>query len=84
MKTAISMPDIVFRQVEEHAARLKVSRSAFLTTAAQRYIEELDRDDEVARINAALEYIGDTDDTNAVVAEYSRRRLAEALADDEW
>lgn len=78
------MPDIVFQQVEEHAARLKMSRSAFLTHAALRYIEELDRDDEVARINAALEYIGDTDDTNQVVAEYSRRRLAEALADDEW
>jgi metal-responsive CopG/Arc/MetJ family transcriptional regulator len=84
VKTAISIPDAVFHQVEEHAARLKISRSAFLTHAAQRYIKELDRDDAVARINAAVEYIGDTDDTAVVVADYGRRHVAGTLANDEW
>ena len=78
------MPDVVFHQVSEHAIRLGISRSAFLTHAAERYLAELDREDAVAEINAALDYIGDTDDTNAVVAAYGKRRLAAELADDEW
>jgi metal-responsive CopG/Arc/MetJ family transcriptional regulator len=35
MKTAISIPDDVFEQVEETAARLGMSRSELLTRAAR-------------------------------------------------
>lgn len=58
MKTAISIPDPVFRQVEEHAHRLGLSRSEFFTRAAARWIDELDEDDLTAAINAALAQAG--------------------------
>ena len=83
MKTAISIPDVVFHQVEEHAAKLKISRSAFFTHAVERYIAELDRDDAVARINAALDYIGETEEFE-IAAAHGRRMLGELTADDEW
>jgi hypothetical protein len=53
-----------------------VSRSQFSATAATRYLEELDRSSLTARINEALELLGDDEDSAAAVA-YSRRRLAE-------
>jgi metal-responsive CopG/Arc/MetJ family transcriptional regulator len=38
MKTAISIPDDLYRQVEACARRLKVSRSHFFATAARQYL----------------------------------------------
>jgi metal-responsive CopG/Arc/MetJ family transcriptional regulator len=38
MKTAISIPDDLYRQVEACSRRLKVSRSRFFATAAREYL----------------------------------------------
>ena len=38
MKTAISIPDDLFRAIEECARRLKLSRSRFFATAAREYL----------------------------------------------
>ncbi|WP_417562887.1 ribbon-helix-helix protein, CopG family [Microbacterium sp.] len=84
MKTAISIPDGVAARVEQRAAELGVSRSAFFTAAARRYLEELDADDVTLRIDMAIERTG-------VQAEFDRSDWAasarDALAeldDDEW
>jgi metal-responsive CopG/Arc/MetJ family transcriptional regulator len=38
MKTAISIPDDLYRQVDACSRRLKVSRSRFFATAAREYL----------------------------------------------
>ncbi|MDP3712732.1 MAG: ribbon-helix-helix protein, CopG family [Mycobacteriales bacterium] len=80
MKTAISVPDDTFEQVDRRAAELGVSRSQFYATAATRYLEELDRSSLTARINDALDLVGEDDDSAAAVA-HGRGRLAQ---DEDW
>jgi metal-responsive CopG/Arc/MetJ family transcriptional regulator len=81
MKTAISVPDDTFEEVERRATALGMSRSEFFTRAAQRYLEQLDAQSLAARIDAAIELVGiDTSAQAAVIA--GRRRLA--ADDDEW
>ena len=79
MKTAISIPDETFRQAEQRAATLGMSRSEFFTRAAQRYLAQLDAESLTDRIDAALDAIG-TDQAAAAAVGAGRRRLA---ADDE-
>ncbi len=40
MKTAISIPDPVFKSAEQLASRLRVSRSALYSKALEAYLEE--------------------------------------------
>ncbi|HEX3732064.1 MAG TPA: ribbon-helix-helix protein, CopG family [Mycobacteriales bacterium] len=80
MKTAISISDETFAQVERKAKGLGVSRSEFYSRAARHYLQYLDRQSLTDEINAALELV--TDDSAAVAAAAGRRRLS--LADDEW
>ncbi len=44
MKTAISVPDKIFREAERVAKRLGVSRSELYTRAVQRLVESFDGD----------------------------------------
>jgi metal-responsive CopG/Arc/MetJ family transcriptional regulator len=80
MKTAISIPDETFEQVERRAASLGMSRSEFFTKAAQRYLDHVDEESLTAGIDAAIELIGEDDSSAAAVAA-GRRRLA---AEDDW
>lgn len=54
MKTAISLPEQLFRRVEQHAHRLKMSRSEFFARAAERLADELDDERLTEAIDAAL------------------------------
>ena len=54
MKTAISLPEPLFRRVEEHAQRLKVSRSEFFARAAERLADQLDDARLTEAVDAAL------------------------------
>ena len=77
MKTAISIPDPVFREVERTAKRLGLSRSEFFTRAAQRLMATL-RD---AEITASYDAAFGAPDENARF----RRTAAEAvLRGTEW
>ena len=58
-----------------------MSRSEFFTNAAQRYLDDLDRDSLTDAINAAVELIGDDDTADAAVAAGQRHLAA---VDDEW
>jgi antitoxin MazE6 len=75
VKTAISIPDEAFRRVERHAARLHMSRSEFFARAADRWADELEKEDLTHAINAALELAGDgdQDDGAAFFHEAARR-----------
>ena len=80
MKTAISVPDDTFGEVERRAAALGMSRSEFFTTAARHYIRELDAQSLTGRIDAALALAGP--DESAQEAVRAGHRL---LADgDDW
>jgi metal-responsive CopG/Arc/MetJ family transcriptional regulator len=80
MKTAISVPDETFEQVERRAGSLGMSRSEFFTRAAQRYLRQLDEESLTADIDAALSLAGSDDSGEAAVAA-GRRVLA---AEDDW
>jgi metal-responsive CopG/Arc/MetJ family transcriptional regulator len=86
MKTAISVPDETFAQVETCAADLGISRSEFFTRAARQYLERLEADSLTARINAALDVVwpgGVTiDEATSDAMAHARRRLA--ANDEQW
>jgi len=75
------VPDETFEQVEDRAAALGMSRSEFYTRAAQRYLQQLDAESLVARIDAALDLAG-SDDSADLAAAAGRRRLG--LGEDDW
>lgn len=81
MKTAISVPDDVFAQVEAASARMGISRSAFFATAARRWLEVLDEQSVTDQIDAALEASGAPDDNAAFLRQAAR---AGRPAGDEW
>jgi len=84
MKTAISVPDDVFRRVEERAARLGVSRSAFYATAAARYLADLEGDDLTAQIDAAIERSGARAQDEQFEWAAATSGALGTLDDDEW
>ena len=82
MKTAISVPDETFAQVERSAKCLGVTRSEFYARAARFYLEHLEQESLTNEINAALDLVG-ADDDSAAAAVTAGRRVLES-ADDEW
>lgn len=52
MKTAVSVPDPVFRAADKLAHRLGMSRSKLYTTALLRFTQQFDDDAITAKLNA--------------------------------
>lgn len=75
MKTAISLPDDTFDAASRRAEQLGISRSEFFATAAQRYLDDLDRRSLTAHIDAALTAAEPDESAVDAVAE-GRTRLA--------
>lgn len=69
-------------QVERSAKCLGVTRSEFYARAARFYLEHLEQESLTNEINAALDLIGDDDDSAAAAVGAGRRVLESA--DDEW
>jgi len=59
MKTAISVPDVVFREAEQLARRLHKSRSQLYSEAVAEYLARHDADD----VTAAMDRVCDALDT---------------------
>ena len=78
MKTAISIPDTVFRVAERTAKRLGLSRSEFYRRAIEAYVEGLRRQDLRRRVDDA--YAGEDSSIDRSVV----RAQAKALRDQEW
>ena len=51
MKTAVSMPDDLFRRAEAAARRLRVSRSALYAKAIAEYLKQRDENGITERLN---------------------------------
>jgi metal-responsive CopG/Arc/MetJ family transcriptional regulator len=75
MKTAISIQDDTFERVSKRAAALGLSRSEFFSTAARRYLDELDAQSLCREIDEVLDLVSDDDSNDAAIAA-GRNRLA--------
>lgn len=82
MKTAISLPGDTLERVSRRANDLGMSRSEFFARAANRYLEQLDAASVTKQLNAALERLGETDESNEAAAQAGRQLLLEVS--DEW
>lgn len=52
MKTAVSLPDEIFRQAEATAKQLRISRSKLYAKAISEYLDRHDADSITERLNA--------------------------------
>jgi predicted transcriptional regulator len=80
MKTAISLPDPLFRSAEQLAKRLKVSRSALYATAVADYVAQHQRNSVTARLNEVYGEGGEDSTLDPVVAGLQWHSLPK----DEW
>ena len=80
MKTAISIPDTLYKSAEKAAHKLRMSRSRFFTTAASRYVREIQRNDVTERLNAV--YGNDLNDSRLPTSIMRMQRAA--LQKEEW
>lgn len=72
MKTAVSLPDVLFRQAERLARRLRKSRSRLYSEALAEYVARHDPDAVTARLNELTEELAPAD---GFVTAASRRTL---------
>lgn len=73
MKTAVSIPDDIFEQVERLARRGGKSRSELFSAALREYVARHAPDEVTDAINSVCDKVGDERDTFA--AEASRQTL---------
>lgn len=73
MKTAVSVPDEVFRQAERLARRLKQSRSQLFSNALAEYVARHGSDEVTDAMNQVCDDVGV--DSDPFVAAASRRTL---------
>ncbi len=78
MKTAVSIPDDVFEQVERLARRAKRSRSEVFSAALREYVARHAPDEVTEALNRATDQMGQQPDE--LVAKAARR----ALERTEW
>jgi len=73
MKTAVSLPDNVFREAETHARRIKKSRSQLYSEALSEYLARHSPDAVTEAMNRVVDQLGEGVDP--FVSEASRRAL---------
>lgn len=73
MKTAVSIPDDVFKKVDRFARRAKRSRSEVVSAALREYIARHASDEVTEALNRAVDEIGE--EKNPFVAAAARRTL---------
>jgi hypothetical protein len=78
MKTAISLPEVVFRQAERFARRFKKSRSQLYVEAIVEYLERHAPDTVTEAMNAVCDKLGTSTDLFAATA--SRK----VLTQEQW
>jgi len=79
MKTAVSVPDDVFRHAERHAQRTRKSRSQLYAEALSEYLARHAPDEVTEAMNAVVDGLGHTDDRR-LTATATRR----VLTNVEW
>jgi metal-responsive CopG/Arc/MetJ family transcriptional regulator len=59
MKVAVSIPDRVFEEAERVSQRLRIPRSQLYARALSAYVQQHSGDEITARMNTALESVGE-------------------------
>ena len=80
MKTAVSLPDAVFRGAERHARRTRKSRSQLYAEALVEYLARHAPDEVTEDMNAALDRVGGPD----VPDPFAARAASRVLRTVEW
>lgn len=75
MKTAVSLPDVVYRHAERHAKRTRKSRSQLYAEALSEYLARHAPDDVTEAMNSVVDGLAQTDDQR-LTATATRRVLA--------
>jgi hypothetical protein len=73
MKTAVSLPDRVFREAEAHARRTRKSRSQLYSEALSEYLARHSPDPVTEAMNRVMDELGETVDP--FLSEAARRVL---------
>lgn len=73
MKTAVSLPDEVFRAAERHARRVKKSRSQLYSEAISEYLARHAPDEVTEAMNRVIDQLGQP--TDPFVTNSARRVL---------
>jgi len=77
MKTAISLPDELFRQIDRCSRQLKVSRSRLLADAAREYLARRRLPlDATAAWNEVIDQVGQPGDDRAAIGLRRRSKAA--------
>lgn len=87
MKTAISLPDDLFEEIDARARALKLSRSAFIARAARAYLQrEREESDVTEAYNRAIAAFGQPGDDPGVAAIHraSHEAILAATKNDKW
>lgn len=79
MKTAVSVPDELFAQVDRFARRSSRSRSEVYRSALREYLARHAPDEVTAEIDRVVAEVGDADDAAIV-----RAAAAQTLTSTEW
>jgi metal-responsive CopG/Arc/MetJ family transcriptional regulator len=75
MKTAVSIPDPLFKEAEAAAKKLGLSRSRFIQIALEAYLERRREEELTAEINRNIEKYGDPSDGEEPWLEHSRQLI---------
>ncbi|HLA15881.1 MAG TPA: ribbon-helix-helix protein, CopG family [Candidatus Limnocylindrales bacterium] len=75
MKTAVSLPDELFAQVERLARRSRRSRSEVYRAALREYVERHAPDDVTAALDRVIEELGDAASEDRFLDQAARRVL---------
>jgi len=73
VKTAVSIPDAIFRAADRLAQRRKISRSELYATALAQYLESADRENVTERLDEVHGGLDNEQDT--FVAEAARQTI---------
>ncbi len=82
MKTAISIPDDLFKDIDKLAKKLQCSRSQLLADAARDFVEKQKNRDILDAINKA--YSGNETDQEVTLRQKSKNHYAKLLKEENW
>ncbi len=85
IKTAVSLPKTVYKQAQELAGELKVSRSKLVTLALQDFILKMENERLLKAINESVRDARDEDDEKFLYSSsVQMARFAESDPDNRW
>lgn len=82
MKTAISIPDDLFKSVEELASALHLSRSQIFSEAVRNYIEKMRNEKILKTLNKVYSEVETEAETK--LRKFRKKHYAKSLKTEKW